>query len=71
MSIKRVIGGRYIVKDNNTGKKLKSLSLEKAAKAAQLDTFDAAASLEEHGRVDTDVHTIRPQSNGKSPFAFG
>lgn len=62
---------RYVVKDNVTGKKYKSLSLDRAADKAKLDPYETGWALSEAGRADTDTHTVKRQSNrGKEGFAF-
>lgn len=61
---------KYMVTDNTTGKKYKSLSVSKASEKAGLDPNDTMWSVEEHGRADSDTHSVKPQSRSKSGFAF-
>lgn len=53
---------RYVVKDTSTGKRYKGLNLAQASNKAKLDAGDAGWAIGEHGRADTDTHTIRRQS---------
>lgn len=43
--------------------------LHKAATITKLDPHEVSAMIEEHGRVDTDTHRIRP-ANRPFEFAF-
>jgi len=67
-----VYSHRYVVTDATSGKRRKSQSINQASDRAGLDSNDAAWAIEEHGRADSDTHSIVPQSRGKpSPkFAF-
>ena len=40
------------------------LSLEQAAELAQVDPHELAWACEQHGRCDTDHHTVRPNDDG-------
>ena len=60
---------KYLVTDNDTGKKYKSASLDKAAKISKMDKYDITSSSEDRGGADTDRHNVKVQSYGKG-FAF-
>lgn len=63
---------KYIVRNNDTGRKYKSASLKKAAKVSGLNEYDVSWASQSNGRADSDTHTVKPQSNGKpsNGFAF-